>query len=360
MNFRNAPCLIKYSEYEHAIDTYLERVTNIQGVSSVYTMGSIGAPGLSDIDIIIVVKDDFSPNLSANLSTLDIDSRLFIHGPVIIPQSMTGDFQYIIYATGLKKLHGSDILPNFSDLDNSTAKILRLCYLIDFLESRQIQYTHALSVKEVDQRAWMARLWSLTHSEKLFLDSNLELHKNDRNTLGKIKNLRSKWLIKSMFDSSLFKKTFYESIQVSKNLLMAALQDLHSEHPSCYKKTKSIVTGNKKFFFDEQENLCSYRMATLSMMGKKSFFYTATWNPIYVEHLKKYGIIKDRNCCQRKSAKSDILLKRALIVKKHWNWLDVTCPYAGAMAGYLSFRMNNQKIIQKFISELCTRFFCRN
>ena len=171
----NRPVAVELEEYDRAIRSYIAKVTSIPGVRSAYTMGSIKAPGLSDIDMILVVNDNFESGDSHRLSTSGIDNRLFLHGPVVLPISMTPNLQYVIYATGLDRRHGEDALPAFEQLDAEVANTLRMAYAIDFLQSRQVQYERVLRSRRIDQRAWMTRLWSLTHSEALFDDAGGEI-----------------------------------------------------------------------------------------------------------------------------------------------------------------------------------------
>ncbi len=50
----NRPAPIEREEYDKAIRSYVAQVTSVPGVRSVFTMGGIKAPGLSDIDMIVV------------------------------------------------------------------------------------------------------------------------------------------------------------------------------------------------------------------------------------------------------------------------------------------------------------------
>ena len=248
MHFTNEPAFVPYADYEQALAQYLHRVKDVPGVSSVYTMGSVGAPGLSDIDVIVVVKDDFKASLSQQLGTLKIDSRLFIHGPVVVPESLSDNFQSIIYATGLDCLHGNDVLQRFSDVPIDEATVLRMVYLIDFMESRQIQYATAFALGTIDQRQWMARLWSLTHSEQLFVDVDLSLSEGQEALLESIRQLRKDWVDNGHFNPELFKSTFFKSVGISKELLLKALLELYPNSNADWQDSGNLFLGNKMIF----------------------------------------------------------------------------------------------------------------
>jgi len=47
-----------YTDYKSALDYLLEKITKWKTIESVYQVGSVSVPGLSDIDLLIVMKDD--------------------------------------------------------------------------------------------------------------------------------------------------------------------------------------------------------------------------------------------------------------------------------------------------------------
>jgi len=54
----NPPQRLLLEEYDNEIDKYIDRASSVDGLLGVMSMGSVGAPGLSDIDLICVVSDD--------------------------------------------------------------------------------------------------------------------------------------------------------------------------------------------------------------------------------------------------------------------------------------------------------------
>jgi hypothetical protein len=324
--------------YHRAIESYAARLREVHGVRSIYTMGSIKAPGLSDLDVIVVVDDDFEPRFSARLSVRGVDDRLFIHGPVVVPASLAGDLQYIIYATGLTRLHGDDDIPEFHDLTCESRAALRFAYLIDFLESRQVQYTDALNEGRVDQRAWMTRLWSLTHSEALLDESGLNLESRDRALLDRIRDLRRRWIDSAEIDSGEFVAVFLESIHTGRRMLFAALQGAYGDSVAHESPTHTVSAGNKLIVFDASVPVCEYRIWGRPSIRRRLPLYVARWNPIYAEHLRCYGFSSNSKISCSPGRSEQHLSKRASVVKRHWEWLGVHCPDANSLAGYLGLR----------------------
>ena len=65
MIFRNINGVINsvsLSAYEKLVSSYVDKVKNVEGVKSIVQIGSYTTPGLSDIDIIVIVDNDNPPN----------------------------------------------------------------------------------------------------------------------------------------------------------------------------------------------------------------------------------------------------------------------------------------------------------
>ncbi|MFV1976122.1 MAG: hypothetical protein ACC651_10255, partial [Candidatus Scalindua sp.] len=52
---------ISKNDYKKVIDDYIDAISSNPTVSAVYKMGNISEPGISDIDLIVVVKDCMDP-----------------------------------------------------------------------------------------------------------------------------------------------------------------------------------------------------------------------------------------------------------------------------------------------------------
>ena len=342
----NRPVAVELEEYDRAIRSYIAKVTSIPGVRSAYTMGSIKAPGLSDIDMILVVNDNFESGDSHRLSTSGIDNRLFLHGPVVLPISMTPNLQYVIYATGLDRRHGEDALPAFEQLDAEVANTLRMAYAIDFLQSRQVQYERVLRSRRIDQRAWMTRLWSLTHSEALFDDAGVEIDDSDRHVLERVRNLREQWNEAHSIDDREFIEVFLLSMQTSRSLWLSALNygyERTDERTDCLK----FRANNMLFEFREEFESCEagFRMIRIPRFPVTIQHIKA--NPIYVAHLAMYGYV-DANLV-RATSKLDgsCLAARARQVRQHQDWISRHCARAGSMSGYTGIGSGSGGLIRR-------------
>jgi hypothetical protein len=75
---------------------------------SVYQVGGIRNPGISDIDLLVVVRDESNSD-GDPLDGLSVDERyLFTHPCFLVPASLAGDLADYVLLTGHQHLHGRE------------------------------------------------------------------------------------------------------------------------------------------------------------------------------------------------------------------------------------------------------------
>jgi len=105
MNFLSPPGPLPKQWYEDAIELYARRVS--LRARAVYQVGSVAFPGISDLDLLVVVEKEASDNsqyFSALLRLPKRFHRLFLHEPFILPASMVNVLQYTSH--GRRRLIG--------------------------------------------------------------------------------------------------------------------------------------------------------------------------------------------------------------------------------------------------------------
>jgi len=351
MKIINKPSVVMLSEYDGAIEIYLNRVSSLPEVLAVYTMGSIKSPGLSDIDLVVVIKDGYKISNPFLLRTEGINNNLFLHGPVVISESTAKSFQFIIYATNLIKIYGTGQVQDFKSLDYEESDRLRLCYLLDFIESRFGQYAEQANHSEINQRIWMTRLWSITHSCNLAEELGLVLDSKAKNVRNKIIELREGWAVNSSISDAIFLSVMEESVYLLSCLFMSAL---NKGYPAtCEGVTKKLFVANKKITFKKDILDPEYKSKVFCIGRYRFTTLSAIHNSKYLMHLALY------DACVRSEGSTQngcwVNEKRARLVKEHWSWLGRNCKGAGSMTGYLGFSDNHAKTFKQKLEKYVLR-----
>ena len=116
MKIINQPQFLSKEAYDDELGLYLQNAEGSKGLVSVLTMGSVGAPGLSDLDLICVVKEGAK---AKTVHGLDIpkgaqERGILLHGPIVIPKSLFPDLHYIFPVSNLIDCSGESLLQNIS------------------------------------------------------------------------------------------------------------------------------------------------------------------------------------------------------------------------------------------------------
>jgi len=86
MKFIDHPIKAERDSYERAIDKLAESNRGTEGLRTIYRLGNITTPGISDIDLLFVFEDDCRCRLNGMEALSDSEKRLFTHGIMAMPQ----------------------------------------------------------------------------------------------------------------------------------------------------------------------------------------------------------------------------------------------------------------------------------
>jgi len=166
--YKNFPKNLKIDDYKNAIDSYVSLIRDEKDLVSVYQIGGVNAEGISDIDLIIVLRDDceIKDGKRFFIDRLRNSSLryLFHHNPFFCSESFFPNLAYIIYYENIKHLYGVELSLRspteteryFRDVlliqENTVCllaslKKLSFSIVIDLRELLQILFSFSYSVK---------------------------------------------------------------------------------------------------------------------------------------------------------------------------------------------------------------------
>jgi hypothetical protein len=332
-------CRLISAEYEKELKRYIARVKDLPGLSGVMTMGSVKAPGLSDLDIVCVVNSMWKKENSAklNIDLKGYKSGVFIHGPLIISEELLPDLQYIIWANNLTDIYG-ELSRLVKAIPENEQPYLSLSYLVDFSESRFLQFEDCIKDKVLDRRSWYARFWSLTHSLSICRNLGLDLSDEGLATIKAVKELRYGWLGGRYKSDDDFVKLFWLSYKLYKEIFVKAIGKVNSyflPYVAGGDKVKFSGPGKKIFCTKVQKNIqvfyCCLKMGKYRVWSK-----LCLKGPFaYALHLWGYGF-GDIPSEIQKHPYISLLSKRCDIVRKHEQFLDDN-GMSFSLRGYLGF-----------------------
>jgi hypothetical protein len=103
------PHFVTKFAYEHALSAMIERLIQLPQTVSVYKMGSIGSPGISDIDVVVVFKENQKVETNF-LKKLSLKERyLFVHALYGISKHQFEESEQYTFFNNFTLLHGTDL-----------------------------------------------------------------------------------------------------------------------------------------------------------------------------------------------------------------------------------------------------------
>ena len=99
--------------YDEVLSRYLDALVKLPCVRSVYGLGSVRAPGISDIDLIVVVGDVARDTVDFSALQLEVNGELgrylFSHPPYVVDAHTFRNLNAFFYADNLRHLWGEKL-----------------------------------------------------------------------------------------------------------------------------------------------------------------------------------------------------------------------------------------------------------
>lgn len=213
---------VTIKDYDDWINRFVETYSRFS--HSVYALGNISFPGLSDIDILIIPKEKYLNSILFDLSKTSFNSKpFFLHNPFIVPINNIEILQHI-YFDNLSLINGKDLLKNSHY--NSNLDCIALVESFYSMKNYQISLKH-VGVNDIPI------LSSLRYTIKLF--NNVFKRDIQDSYSIRIDELRSKF----------FSSDMAQSLNQMNNLFNSALKEIEVEINLLDLKPNNILNFNK-------------------------------------------------------------------------------------------------------------------
>ena len=326
MKIINQPRFLQKEAYDEELDIYLQKADVAEGLVSVMTMGSVGAPGLSDLDLICVVEDEVQARSVLDLD-LPVGARergILIHAPIIVPRSLFTGLAYIFPVSNLSDCKGEPLAQMRDPLTEEEERSLALVYLVDFTLSRLVQHSVVQTRGVLDKRGWLTRLWSLTHTEDLCNKAGIELLPHWTKLLREIRLMREEWNSGNSCSDGRFLNLYHRLELVHRQLLPIALRAETSELGA------KIPDVPLEFRASSRRIICQ-RMGVPTVVNHsadiwssvlKVNYHTIQAPSEYAVRLAHYGFQTPDTVVLSDGPHGQVLRKRASLVRKYNQFLE--------------------------------------
>ncbi len=244
-SFTDIPLHVSLQSYQQAIERMLDRLKTIPGVVSVYQVGGVSTPGISDIDLFVVFQDKVKTEIDPVKDLQPTDQYLFTHNLFGTSESFVDEVEQYTCFGKYQLLFGKEQSFSKNNLDQQEDVIVKkqiaLEYLVKAYISSVIEHSyHTIKLRNL-----------FLHAKALLIDlSFLGIDSGKLNdAIKNVMNARSRWFehrlshanlndlahqyhsaLREGLKELLMKEKFYlhpeSNLQISRNILLKSSESL--------------------------------------------------------------------------------------------------------------------------------------
>lgn len=266
MYLTDFPHFFPASSYEFAIERMVRKLRQLDGVISIFQIGSINSPGISDIDMLVVFEDGTECNLNPLEDLSKSEHYLFSHGLYGVSKTHFREAQRYTFFHNYNLLWGEQLPFGQSDSSGEEMQALKTQTALEYLIKMFINTTVERTYGIVRVRGLLVLVKALSYDLEFLNVSSGRLF----DLVQTIINWRNNWF-ESRPDKQTFKKWFQEFCVTLTTFLEIEFTKQAFYLPECanvYVARNMMIEPSKCFDYVHKGT----RLApTLGVLGKKYF-----------------------------------------------------------------------------------------
>ena len=344
LKFTDLPKKVGVDYYQAAREEIIQYYSQNSDVISVYEYGSVSSPGVSDLDIILVLKDkvktqefffEFS-NISEKVHHLLGDGTV-----MKMSQENFININFLENKINVKKIYGKDL--KLKSPDKSYQEILDLISVIDWLPERIIRLTRIVTSKSINIIDALTLLHSYSYTIRKVDDIAVIDKKSSKSqsVLNKIKLLRNDWYSIDNPEQALM-DCIQEAISLGYMYLEIFENYLKISNSYC----KSIN------YIDEDINLELYENHFITFVNSKKKLRKESWAIEMSQNKKKYVLVSDYfyphfECLARQGGILSTVMKKKLSPYKEFREEILMPNYKNNLIKKMNMAESNAKFLMR-------------
>jgi len=270
------PKFVPEKSYTDLIEKIISKAHSVENIVSVYQLGSVANPGISDLDILIIFKDNSSSTINFTDSFSKEEKYIVTHSFFVCCQSQLSLYCKNTYFTNFKLLYGKDF--DLTDKHNlEKEKELNQQIALEFLCVFYISLSIQIHLNIVKLRAFLLSVKAI----KLDLEL-LEIHNEElEHKINWFIKLRDTYFLNEISHQEVKSKIaeFYSSFNLFLNTTLRNRTIYFSKTQFKISKNISIIPGSNLGFKHKGLILPS----SLSFIGKKYINIQQKWQTYQFE-----------------------------------------------------------------------------
>jgi hypothetical protein len=165
--FNDYPYHVPLRIYENAIHGMVEKLRRREGIISIFQIGSTLHPGISDIDMVVVFKDNGAFHLNPLEGLSKTERYLFIHPPFGVSKSDFIEAQRYTFSKNWRHLWGEKFTIGQYDLSEEEIKCLKTQTALEYLIQNYINLTILRAYRIFSVRALLLNMKAMLYDLQL-------------------------------------------------------------------------------------------------------------------------------------------------------------------------------------------------
>ncbi len=267
------------ADYDFVERDFINYYKRVKGVCAIYRFGRPGILGVSDLDYIVVLENNFKPAYGVRY---DIDfftkesQYLLIHPQRVTSESLMKDVQWFLPVSNLYKVWGRDIDINTPD-DVMLRRVGVMNWVNVFSGWKLKIFITALCERKIFLRDILSKMKTLKYVDSLLMNENASYKSKYAEFYDRVISLRKNWFTnEDVFNKQEILDLTIKSVEVSCHLVNQLNNFLETD--SGFDFLKEVVP----------DETCEIRL------WKNINYFQNNWNPVEsfeetIRHYRKTG-----------------------------------------------------------------------
>lgn len=266
LRFVDMPKYIEKSEYLNAIDKTVELLKAQKGVRSIYQIGNMNHPGISDIDIFVVFEDNIKNFFDPRLQFKGLLNYLYTHNLSAICESHLDGINKYSFFHNITHLWGKEFSLSTTNMKRSEIKALKIQIALEYLIANFIGLSIQIKYKVIKLRTFLQHVKAIRYDLEFLEITTGEFYDMVHNLCSWLDNWFEqpinleeyiKWINKFHFELQAFldEQTFENSFYIPKDAKLKYARNVRIESGESFGYRfkgfwlpKSLSSINKKTF----------------------------------------------------------------------------------------------------------------
>ena len=168
LTFIDVPQKRELAQYNSAIEAMVERLLELDSIKSIYQIGSVSNPGISDIDMLVVFEDEASV-IADPVRDFPSDKYLFTHQIYGVSKKHWASLRRLTFFHNYKLIEGQAIDETVASLTQDEERALKRQIALEFLVKMHVVLTVQLKYNIIKLRSFLLEGKALVYDLE-FLD----------------------------------------------------------------------------------------------------------------------------------------------------------------------------------------------